>query len=91
MTQAKNLMPPPFDNEQYMAIQFEYTKVLKNIEALMQVMDAERARCKGCSATLYFIRHANGRLTPYDADGTNHLTTCSNSRHARKEIRKSHE
>lgn len=32
--------------------------------------------CKGCDRTIFWIRHKNGKPTPYDADGTNHFATC---------------
>lgn len=41
----------------------------------------EAARCDGpdCGATIYWIRHNNGRRAPYDSDGSNHFITCPNA------------
>jgi hypothetical protein len=34
--------------------------------------------CKGarCQQTILFICHRNGRITPYNLDGTSHYSTC---------------
>lgn len=44
------------------------------LHLLMQIADV--GTCKGCPATIYWVRHKNGVRTPYDADGTNHFVTC---------------
>lgn len=34
--------------------------------------------CKGCSETVYWINHGNGKTNPYNADLSSHFTTCPN-------------
>jgi hypothetical protein len=34
--------------------------------------------CRGCNAPIYFVRHLNGKFTPYSADGENHFIACPN-------------
>ena len=33
--------------------------------------------CRACRATVYFVRHANGALCPYTAEGVSHFRDCS--------------
>jgi len=32
--------------------------------------------CSGCGAPIYWIRHANGKNTPYTPHGLNHFIDC---------------
>lgn len=41
---------------------------------LRRVGDVQR--CKGCNATIYWVRHSNDRPTPYDPTGEIHFATC---------------
>ncbi len=34
------------------------------------------ATCKGCGAAVYWLRHANGKNTPYTPAGLNHFVDC---------------
>ncbi|HEY1897565.1 MAG TPA: hypothetical protein VGG62_14895 [Terracidiphilus sp.] len=80
MTHAKELIEPVLGSkEQIAAVYLDYARALKNITALMAAVGADPAKCKGCNAQIFFIRHANGKLAPYDADGTNHFITCPNA------------
>lgn len=38
----------------------------------------ERSACRGpnCKQEIVFMLHRNGKLTPYNPDGTSHYTTC---------------
>ena len=47
----------------------------KNIAALLKAI-GQPATCKGCPATIWWVRHLNGKRVPYDGDGTNHFATC---------------
>jgi hypothetical protein len=78
MTHAKEILPDviPDIREQLKAVQFELSRLMRGITALMTAIGADPAQCKGCKQRIYFIRHANGKATPYDADGTNHFITC---------------
>lgn len=42
------------------------------------------ARCKGCGATIWYIRHANGKHVPYTRDGLNHFADCPKAQRFRK-------
>lgn len=78
------MMPTPAELEP----RSHYTEI---IDALIKERDEARqrlaelvqhagqeAQCKGegCRARIYFIRHQNGRHTPYNPDGVNHFVTC---------------
>lgn len=34
------------------------------------------AQCAGCGALIYWVRHKNGKRTPYDPSGLNHFVSC---------------
>jgi hypothetical protein len=36
----------------------------------------DSALCSGCQAAIYWVRHKNGRKTPYDPSGLNHFISC---------------
>jgi len=48
----------------------------ERIKALLNAISDPKA-CRGCGMTIYFVRHKNGRATPYTADGVNHFINCS--------------
>jgi hypothetical protein len=80
MTPAKDLI----EREVYEAIQLDHARLLRNITALLKAIGADPGQCKGCPAPVLWVRHANGKLTPYDRDGTNHFITCPNARQFKK-------
>lgn len=46
---------------------------------------AEVARpCRYCETPLYFVRHRNGELVAYSAQGENHLFECRYTQRLRK-------
>lgn len=55
------------------------TTLLKNV-----AIRKDRCRSEKCRAEMLIVRHANGRETPYDADGTNHFITCPDRDRFRK-------
>jgi hypothetical protein len=55
----------------------------ENLRKLFVNIGAQQAVCK-CGATIYFIRHQNGKLAPYNADAETHFATCPNSKEFRK-------
>jgi hypothetical protein len=57
----------------------EHQRVLKGIAILLHSV-ADEAACKGCPATIYWVRHRNGKSAPYNVDGTNHFVTCPKSK-----------
>lgn len=42
--------------------------------------DADRGRCRGCGATIWWVRTTEGRLCPLEADGMNHFAACPTAR-----------
>lgn len=51
-------------------------KLETNIKALAGHIAEATRPCLRCKAEIHFIRHKNGKLTPYDPDLTNHFITC---------------
>ena len=47
-------------------------------EALRMLFDkiGDEAKCDGCGATIYFIRHKSGKRAPYNPDAISHFATC---------------
>lgn len=43
---------------------------------LVARVHGDTGRCKGCLKEIYWIRHREGAITPYNKDGTMHHTTC---------------
>jgi hypothetical protein len=50
-------------------------------EALRMLFDkiGDEAKCDGCGATIYFVRHKNGKKAPYNPDAVSHFATCSHA------------
>lgn len=44
------------------------------VELLMRVGSVDS--CRGCSRTIYWVRHANGHNAPYTEAGLNHFIDC---------------
>jgi hypothetical protein len=47
----------------------------KNIAHLLKQI-GEPALCSGCGASVWFVRHLNGKRVPYTAAGLNHFADC---------------
>jgi hypothetical protein len=54
----------------------DYDALGRRIRELLERAAELRRPCKACSAELFFVRHANGKLTPYTSDGVNHFANC---------------
>jgi hypothetical protein len=48
----------------------------------------EPGTCAGCGAELYWVRHQNGRIAPYEATGAIHFATCPRASDFRKRYSK---
>jgi hypothetical protein len=48
----------------------------QRLERILQLVAEAVRPCQACGVKLYFVRHANGKLAPYTADGVNHFATC---------------
>jgi hypothetical protein len=69
--------------EQHQQLLLENQRLLRGIAILLHAV-ADQAECKGCPATIYWVRHKNGKSAPYNVDGTNHFVTCPNSKSFKK-------
>jgi hypothetical protein len=54
------------------------------IRRLLGLTAEESRTCKACGALLFFVRHSNGKLAPYTADGVNHFVNCPAAERFRK-------
>lgn len=43
---------------------------------LLELTAEEIRPCRECQATLYMVRHRNGKIAPYTVDGLNHFLDC---------------
>lgn len=48
----------------------------RRIRELLERTAQVRRPCKACGTDLFFVQHANGKLTPYTSDGVNHFANC---------------
>ena len=46
------------------------------IEELMRNLGFDKARCRSCGRTIYWVVHKNGKKVPYTIDGQNHFANC---------------
>lgn len=56
----------------------------ERLEKILSLIAEAIHPCKACQAKLYFVRHANGKLAPYTADGVNHFITCPEAKQFKK-------
>ena len=47
-----------------------------NIEAILRNTADDIRPCLKCDATIFLIKHKNGKKAPYTIDGTNHFANC---------------
>lgn len=47
-------------------------KLLKNI--------GDVGKCRGCKQHIIWVKHKNGKATPYTQDGLNHFIDCPNAK-----------
>jgi hypothetical protein len=45
------------------------------MERLLDLI-GDKAQCAACPATIYFVRHRNGKTVPYTPAGLNHFIDC---------------
>jgi hypothetical protein len=53
----------------------EVERAHNNMAALLRNI-GETAFGRGCIAPIIWVRHLNGKQTPYNPDGLNHFLTC---------------
>ena len=44
----------------------------------------EPSRCRGCGASIYWLKMASGKNMPVDPDGVSHFATCARAAQFRK-------
>lgn len=44
------------------------------------------AQCSGCHALIYWVKHRNGKQTPYETNGLNHFISCPRADQFRKKV-----
>ncbi|HLH04979.1 MAG TPA: hypothetical protein VKX25_19580 [Bryobacteraceae bacterium] len=54
------------------------------LRRILELTAEESRKCKACGALLFFVRHCNGKLAPYTADGVNHFVNCPSAERFRK-------
>lgn len=50
-------------------------------EAMKRLLDliGTPAKCRGCEAPIYWLKHLNGKSVPYESSGLNHFISCPES------------
>ena len=56
----------------------------RNIHLLLKQV-GDIAICKGCGKEIYWVKHKNGKATPYNTEGMNHFADCVKAQDFRKE------
>jgi hypothetical protein len=51
-------------------------KAVEVAKMLIARVHGDTGRCKGCLKEIYWVRHREGAITPYNKDGTMHHSTC---------------
>ncbi len=49
--------------------------IITGISALLMRV-GQLGTCNGCGASIFFLRHVNGKMAPYDRNGQTHFSTC---------------
>lgn len=57
----------------------------KRMVLLLNLIAEELRPCKACGVQLAFVRHRNGKLTPYTLEGLNHFLDCAKAEEFRKQ------
>ena len=52
-----------------------YGRQLALTTALLRHVGQE-GQCRSCKASIVWVQHLNGKITPYDRDGQSHFATC---------------
>ena len=57
--------------------------LLSNIKLLINNI-GNKANCRGCDMTIYWLKHKNGKSVPYTIMGLNHFADCPNAKDFKK-------
>ncbi|GMW01485.1 MAG: hypothetical protein AMXMBFR84_26220 [Candidatus Hydrogenedentota bacterium] len=55
----------------------------KNVKGILSAI-GDYGFCRGCNQPVTWVKHRNGKPTPYNEDGSNHFSTCPNADNFRK-------
>jgi len=55
----------------------------KRLQALIKQIGSP-GTCRGCGASIYWVKHHTGRTAPYSPMGLNHFAECPNAKAFRK-------
>jgi hypothetical protein len=59
-------------------------KVTRKALRILVSAVGQRGTCRGCGDSIFWVRHQNGKATPYTADGFNHFIDCQAAGRFRK-------
>lgn len=62
----------------------EITSLRRRIAKILSESGEVSRPCRACGKQLTFVRTPQGRLAPYEADGTNHFETCPEAERFRR-------
>lgn len=48
----------------------------KRFEELFRHLGFDKAECRACKRTVWWVLHKNGKRVPYTVDGQNHFSNC---------------
>lgn len=58
---------------------------MREIARSFVMAQGDAGRCRSCQAAIWWIKHANGKATPYTREALNHFIDCpSREKHRRK-------
>lgn len=63
----------------------------QRLEVLLSAIAEIHRPCRYCQTLLYFVRHRDGSLLPYSAEGENHFFACPYTERLRKQRREASE
>jgi uncharacterized protein with PIN domain len=61
-------------------VEFELNQMKERLVKLFGLIAEEKRPCRACAQELWFVRHKNGKVAPYTADGTNHFINCPHAK-----------
>ena len=64
----------------------ELPPIEKRMATILQLVAEQVRPCKACGEELAFVRHNNGKLTPYTLAGVNHFIDCPEAGQFKKRL-----
>jgi hypothetical protein len=75
----------PNQDQAYSELKRERDAVKLLLDRLLKAI-GDPGICRGCTASILWVRHRNGVKAPYNPDGVNHFATCSKAKAFQKLI-----